>query len=364
MATERQRARSRQRLQRLSESSLDSDSLRYAVIAELQRVIGFDRWCWPLADPETLLPGSGLALHDFGPRVPRSLQLEYSIDGFVAKHAVARRANPAGSLSAETGGDPARSPRWDEVLRPVGIGDVVALACRDELGCWGWFEAYRDGADRAFDEADLDLLASVGPSFGRALRRRALGDARVDAGAAFPPGVIVLDAELRPLSWTAGARAWFDVLPAARLVERMGILPTVVYPAATLAQSSGTVRAAHALVRAVNGRWVMIEAAPLEGDAGGRVAVTLREANRSETFELLCRAYALTRRERELVALLVAGLDTRMIAQRLFISRYTVQDHLKAVFTKVDVRSRRELVAKLGSTGAETQSPRPTGAFP
>src|SRR5215211_8847756 len=168
MAGERDRSRTRELLERLSESGLDRDSLRLEAIAELQCVIGFDRWCWPLADPETLLPGSGLAEHDFGPAVPRSLELEYSGGDFAAKHVLARRANSAGSLSGETGGELARSPRWDEVMRPVGIGDVAAVACRDGLGCWGWVEAYRDRADRPFQEQDLNLLASIGPSFGTA----------------------------------------------------------------------------------------------------------------------------------------------------------------------------------------------------
>ena len=171
VATDRERANCRERLERLSESGLDCESIRREAIIELQRVIGFDRWCWPLADPESLLPRSGLAEHDFGPAVPRSLGLEYSGDDFAAKHVLARRANPAASLSGETGGDLARSSRWDQVMRPVGIGDVAAVACRDLLGCWGWIEAYRDIADRPFEEHDLDLLAKVGPSLGSALRR-------------------------------------------------------------------------------------------------------------------------------------------------------------------------------------------------
>ena len=151
MAGERDRSRTRELLERLSESDLDCDSLRLETIAELQRTVGFDRWCWPLADPETLLPLSGLAEHDFGPAVPRSLELEYSGSDYAAKNFLARRPDAAGSLNAETSGDLARSPRWDEVMRPTGIGDIAAVACRDGLGCWGWIEAYRDNADRPFE---------------------------------------------------------------------------------------------------------------------------------------------------------------------------------------------------------------------
>src|SRR6476469_4433986 len=119
MATHRERARCLERLDRFSESGSDSDSLRFETIADLQRVIGFDRWCWPLADPDTLLPASGLAVHDYVRAVPRSLELEYTTDAFAAKHVLARRPNAAASMSAETSGDLARSPRWDEAMRPV-----------------------------------------------------------------------------------------------------------------------------------------------------------------------------------------------------------------------------------------------------
>jgi DNA-binding NarL/FixJ family response regulator len=59
----------------------------------------------------------------------------------------------------------------------------------------------------------------------------------------------------------------------------------------------------------------------------------------------LCRAYALTKREREVVEALVRGLDTEAVTERLVISRHTVQNHLEAVFDKVGVHSRRELLA-------------------
>jgi len=75
VATQLARDRCRERIQRLSRSSLDHESVQREVIADLQRVIGFDRWCLPQADPATLLPGLGIADHDYGPGLPRALEL-------------------------------------------------------------------------------------------------------------------------------------------------------------------------------------------------------------------------------------------------------------------------------------------------
>jgi DNA-binding CsgD family transcriptional regulator len=303
-----------------------------------------------LGRSETLLPSSGIADHDFLPGVPRLLELEYSVDNFAAKHVVGRGATSALSLSRETGGDLARSPRWHEIMRPVGIGDIVTAACRDALGCWGWIELYRDSVDRPFDELDLALLEKVGPRLGSALRRHAMQVSDAAVADPNPPGVVVLDEDLRPLSWTAGALPWIDVLPSGEPYATSGMLPTVVYPAAALARSGGPAFGARALVRALDGRWVMIEAARLEGERDGEIAVTLRSATANETFDLLCRIYALSEREQDVVALLVAGLDTRAITERLFISPHTVQDHLKSVFEKIDVHSRRELLATFAAS--------------
>jgi DNA-binding CsgD family transcriptional regulator len=353
MSTERARAACRERLERLSGSSLDSESIRREAITSLQRTVGFDRWCCPIADPETLLPGGGIADHDYGRGVPRSLELEYSGDDFAAKHVLALRANPAASLNAETCGDVGRSTRWDEVLRPAGIGDVAVVACRDALGCWGWIEAYRDRSDRPFDDEDLALLATLGPSIGSALRRTTLGGAVREPAAERLPGVLVLAHDLKLSSWTEAARAWIDVLPAARLNAGWGILPTIIYPAATLARSGADAERAHALLRGVDGHWVMIEAACLEGEREGEVVVTLRSPTPLEILRLVSRIYALSLRERDLVRLLLAGLDTRAVGERLAISAHTVQDHLKSIFGKTGMHSRRELLAVLGAAGTD-----------
>ena len=59
---------------------------------------------------------------------------------------------------------------------------------------------------------------------------------------------------------------------------------------------------------------------------------------------------AWTPRERQVIQLLVDGLDTRAVTRALLISQHTVQDHLKSIFARSGVHSRRQLVAMF--TGA------------
>ncbi|MHC8506664.1 response regulator transcription factor [Pseudonocardia artemisiae] len=64
-----------------------------------------------------------------------------------------------------------------------------------------------------------------------------------------------------------------------------------------------------------------------------------------------CCPHTASAREAEIARLVLRGSSTLTISDTLHISRHTVQDHLKAVFDKVGVRSRRDLVGRLLGPG-------------
>jgi DNA-binding CsgD family transcriptional regulator len=125
-----------------------------------------------------------------------------------------------------------------------------------------------------------------------------------------------------------------------------GVLPTVVSATASRAREQGA--AARARVYSLGRRYLGVTAERLPGKGPrGDVAVVVEPARPDEIAAAMLYAVPMTPRERSVAALVVQGRSTAEMALALGISKWTVQDHLKVVFDRLGVRSRRELVSRL-----------------
>jgi DNA-binding CsgD family transcriptional regulator len=91
----------------------------------------------------------------------------------------------------------------------------------------------------------------------------------------------------------------------------------------------------------------MLHGAALVSGGSRRAAVIVEPAHPTRISPLLMSAYGLTRRERDITRLVLRGHSTTQIADHLVLSAHTVQQHLKNVFDKTGVRSRRDLMGKV-----------------
>ena len=157
---------------------------------------------------------------------------------------------------------------------------------------------------------------------------------------------------------TSGAELVMADMPGGKAWLSRGTLPTCMLAVASRALSSletpdAAGEGAVARVRAQSGQWMTLHGAPLLREGERRVAVIVERADPDRLMPLLMDAYGLTDREKGLTRLVLEGEATSDIAAKLFISPHTVQQHLKSVFEKTGVRSRRELVSKVFFTHYE-----------
>ena len=100
-------------------------------------------------------------------------------------------------------------------------------------------------------------------------------------------------------------------------------------------------------IRTRSGRWAVLHASRLPTRGGDTIAVIIDHATAAEVAPIIMLAYGLSAQERTITGLVCQGMSTVEIARQVGISPNTVQDHLKAVFDKVGVRSRREVVVQI-----------------
>jgi DNA-binding CsgD family transcriptional regulator len=348
--------RAHQEVVRLAHRGLDLFTFLRRTEEQLRRVIDYEgAACFFTIDPATLLLtghiNEDLAQDDERRRAVNAgvAHNEYREQDYNKFASLAKGPSRAGSLAEATEGRPERSPRYGSLIRPFGLEGELRAAFVADGACWGGLALFRTPDQTPFKSEGRRFLEGLSRHVAEGIRTSlVLGEIEREMGPE-TPGLILLDGAGRVEALNQSAAHYLEELidPGS---PGPGALPEVVYAVAEEARRGATGEGGHGPVRhrvpTRTGGWVILHGTLFEGKREGS-AVIIEPARAPEIAPLLLEAHGLSDREQAVTLCVLRGISTVDIAERLFISPYTVQDHLKAIFEKVGVRSRKALVAKV-----------------
>lgn len=329
----------------------DGQELFAALSERLRRVVPFDGSAWFGMDPQTILPTAPARVENIEDGHCESYWVrEAAVEDALLFRDLARSPAPAASLLDVTDNRPARSARYREFLAPQQYGDEVRVVFRTGPSVWACADLFREQGRAPFGPLEVAFLTAIGPVVAAAMRSFATQAAAPPAGPD-GPGTALFDADSRLLSLDEQAERWFVELGGqAWALPSMPMTAVYAVLARAAAVAEGRERGPAAVrLKSSSGRWLVVHGSALRTPSGapGPIALTIEPAKSSQIAPIIVEAYCLTPREQQITQAVARGLSNQEIAAEMFLSSYTVRDHLKAVFAKVGVGSRGELVAKL-----------------
>lgn len=343
------------RLKVVRSSGGDVDEFAQRVFAVVGQAIPFVFACLATMDPASGLVARAFKSHPLPIGDEEFAAAEYGGPDINRFAELAERPVPVGVLSIDTGGRPERCVRFRDFLQPhFGFTDELRLVCRSRELTWGALALYRGTDDNPFSAHEADQLAGVHELLALGLQETQFAAASATADADAGSAVIIVDAADQVTDMTAAAHERIEDLGG----WEEGSLPANVLAVAVRARTSGVPATTRVLGR--SGRWALLRAIALDGGARDdrSVVVSIDTAARAVVGQMALAARGLTAREQEVTDLVLRGASTKDIAASLHLSPHTVQDHLKAVFRKLGVSSRREMIARLVLTDDALTIPR------
>jgi DNA-binding CsgD family transcriptional regulator len=326
------------------------DRLKAEVLMRLRRVVPVDALWWATSDPSTLLFTQAFREGLPNESISYFVDNEFGGDDVNQWSSLARDRDGVTTLAQATGGDLESSARYRDVFRPMGLGDELRAVLRTGDACWGLMCLHRE-AGPSFSVQEQQLIKTLAPHLAEGLRAGLLRIVATETAAIDAPGLVVLDSSGGLLATTAPAQAWFAEL--GHDPRSSGPVPAEFRTVAGLLRREQHADPARCpvprlRVRTLAGRWAVLHASWLDAvDPLAQISIIIEPATPIEVAEVIMAAYGLTERERTITKLICQGQSTAQIAAQLWITTNTVQDHLKSIFDKTGVRSRREVMARI-----------------
>jgi DNA-binding CsgD family transcriptional regulator len=345
-------------VERLALRGMPRDQLHAELASRIRRVVRVDAACWHGLDPHTLLMTTAdpVELLQHGYLTPENepdaarvvLSSEYDRDDYNTFAALAGRRVPVGVLGESTRGRPERSARYREFLGPRGTPYELRAAFVSRGRAWGCVVLHRsEGPD--FTAQEVRTMARLSRPVAEALRTSLRVEAARRGDHGHAPGLVLLGRGNAVELVTPAAVGFLDLLRGESPATRQSVPPPVLTVAAMARRRAGSPESGPvpALQVPTASGWLSLHASVPQGPRQDQVAVVIQPAAADTSVGLELEAYGLTARERTVAWLAVKGQSTAVIAEQLFLSPWTVQDHLKAAFEKTATHSRRELRSKV-----------------
>src|SRR5215212_531755 len=209
MSGGRSAERIRQEIIRLCHAGLDSRVFRVEAVRCLRKAIPVDVSFFATADPATLLFTSAVLDDVLAQATSQFVENEFLKDDSVKFARLARGRSPVDSLGAATGGELDISPRYQEILAPLDLGDELRAALVAGSKCWGFMCLHRERSSPNFTPAEAAFLAKLTPHLAEGLRTALLiGNAQGTSSPPDGPGLLLLGDDLSLAAITPAAEGW------------------------------------------------------------------------------------------------------------------------------------------------------------
>jgi DNA-binding CsgD family transcriptional regulator len=252
------------------------------------------------------------------------------------------------SLVAVLGGAGVPAPSGSapllDLMADEGWSGEMRVALVDRGVLWGTLVLLRERGRPPFTPADVQRAQRIVTPLAESLRRYVTRATPHPVRSTMPPGLLIIDGADAITSVTPTGRDWLRLCFPNLTLDSDDDLSITLWNFASAAR-----RRSDAVLSRIPTRhgWVALQAQHLAGTRPGEVAVTAQPATVGQLLPAVTAWYGITTRERTVIDQVLEGRSSKQISRSLNLSQHTTNDHLKAIYRKIKVSGRSELIATL-----------------